>query len=476
MKIFFLTVYLLLVFSYAYCETSAVQLSKNLCSSCHLFPKPNIMNQEDWKFGAFPYLEHILGLNNLQNYSKDKRDKIQKDWIDVQKYYIQNSSKYANKKKNKIFKSNKFIESKRINDIECSAIYYDQFKNRIFIGDVDKKSIKVFNTGGKLISEINIDKIPVNFSISKNGIFICSHNSLNPTDSIMCEVGFLNKDLKYNTKYSNLNRPTYYEEIYFNGSVYSVLLEFGNKFGSAKICKDNNIIWENNLSGAIDCEYFIRDQELHIFILFAQEHEMLLHLNVSSNVKEKILLKKHPGWGFTGIEINKKKFNKQPVIYLSNGDTTEFQSYPRAYHGIRIYQFENKLIESYFIPVHGILDFKIINNISRKYDDLVTVSYFADFANYPEESLMFHECNENGKFNSYSLPFQTARWARLGIINNNRNHYNIILGSMNYEIQNRVYENNLNYLDNFKIPEHISNTWNQNGNHVLFLKLNPNDK
>ena len=188
-------------------------------------------------------------------------------------------------------------------------------------------------------------------------------------------------------------------------------------------------------------------------------------------IKEKIIMKKHPGWGFTGIEINKEKFKSDSIIYLSNGDTTEFQSYPRKYHGLRKYVFNDKLVELKFIPVHGVLDFKILNNQFRNYDDLISVSYFADFRNHPEQSVMIHKFNDNGDYRSLAIPFQMARWARIALIENKlENDYKIVLGSMNFKMNNRVYENNISYLNNFKIPRKITDAWAVNGNQILFLQ------
>ena len=273
-----------------------------------------------------------------------------------------------------------------------------------------------------------------------------------------------------------MNRPTYYKVIYTNTIKYELILEYGNKTGKAQLRKNEDTIWQKNISGAIDAEIINDNSQLDIFILFAQEHEMLLHLSVSSMIKEEIILKKHPGWGFTGIEINKDKFKTNSVIYLSNGDTTEFQSYPRKYHGLRKYNFDKKLVEQNFIPVHGVLDFKIIDNQFGKHDDLISVSYFADFKNYPEQSLMIHKLNESGDFNSLAIPFPMARWARIELIENNLNNdFKVVLGSMNFTIYNRTYENNLNYLNNFKIPEKITNSWADNGNLLLFLNHKINE-
>lgn len=459
----------LCIFTNAYCNNN-YESAKNLCSSCHLFPNPEIMYKEDWEYGAFPYLEHILGLNNLQNYSSEQKNEITDKWNKIKDYYLKNSTNYSKKKISSSGEYNKLSVLNKINDIECSAIFYDAKDSRVLVGDVNKKSIKIFDLNGINYKEVKIGKIPTHISRYNDKIFVCSNNSLNPIDSELCELGSINEKYNYQVKYPNLNRPTYYNVVYINSIKYELLLEYGNKMGRVQLRKNNITIWQKNISGAIDAEIIKDNNQLDIFILFAQEHEMLLHLSVSTILKEKIILKKHPGWGFTGIEINKEKFKSDSTIYLSNGDTTEFQSYPRKYHGLRKYVFNDKLVESKFIPVHGVLDFKVLNNQFRNHDDLISVSYFADFRNNPEQSLMIHKFNDNGDYNSLPIPFQMARWARISLIENKiDNDFKIVLGSMNFKINNRVYENNLSYLNNFKIPRKITDLWSVNGNQLLFL-------
>tara|TARA_B100000614_G_scaffold138013_1_gene122776 strand:+ start:8326 stop:9750 length:1425 start_codon:yes stop_codon:yes gene_type:complete len=469
-KITIIIIINLCIFTDAYCNNNN-EIAKNLCSSCHLFPNPEIMYKEDWEYGAFPYLEHILGLNNLQNYSSEQKNEITDKWDKIKKFYLKNSTNYSNNKTKRKTQYNNFNVLNKIDNIESSAIFYDYKNRNILIGDVGKKSIKIFDLNGIYYKEVKIGKIPTHINRYNDKIFVCSNNSLNPIDSELCELGYINEKYDYQVKYSNLNRPTYYNVVYINSNKYELLLEYGNKMGKAQLRKNNIIIWHKNISGAIDAEIVKDNNRLDIFILFAQEHEMLLHLNVSSMIKEKIILKKHPGWGFTGIEINKDKFKSDSIIYLANGDTTEFQSYPRKYHGLRKYVFNDNLVELKFIPVHGVLDFKIVNNHFRNHDDLISVSYFADFKNHPEQSVMIHKFNDNGDYNSLEIPFQMARWARIALIKNKLdNDYKIVLGSMNFKINNRVYENNISYLNNFKIPREITDAWAVNGNQILFLQ------
>ena len=175
---------------------------------------------------------------------------------------------------------NKYSVLNKIDDIECSAIFYDAKDKRILIGDVNKKSIKIFDLNGVNYKEVKIGKIPTHIIRNNDEIFVCSNNSLNPIDSELCELGYVNKKYDYQVKYPNLNRPTYYNVEYINSNKYELLLQYGNKMGKVQLWKNNIIIWQKNISGAIDAEIIQDNNRLDIFILFAQEHENKSQKNI----------------------------------------------------------------------------------------------------------------------------------------------------------------------------------------------------
>ena len=49
---------------------SSFLFAKQECGKCHAFPSPKSMFREDWEKGAFPYLEDLLGLDELSNYDE----------------------------------------------------------------------------------------------------------------------------------------------------------------------------------------------------------------------------------------------------------------------------------------------------------------------------------------------------------------------------------------------------------------------
>ena len=69
------------------------RLAKQECGKCHAFPLPESMFREDWEKGAFPYLEDLLGLNELSNYDETTQEDVRKRWEFIKSYYLANSRK-----------------------------------------------------------------------------------------------------------------------------------------------------------------------------------------------------------------------------------------------------------------------------------------------------------------------------------------------------------------------------------------------
>ena len=74
------------------------------------------------------------------------------------KFYLKNSTNYSEKKIRRPTEYNKFNVLNKIDDIESSAIFYDDKDRIILIGDVDKKSIKIFDLNGIYYKEVKIGK------------------------------------------------------------------------------------------------------------------------------------------------------------------------------------------------------------------------------------------------------------------------------------------------------------------------------
>ena len=129
-------------------------------------------------------------------------------------------------------------------------------------------------------------------------------------------------------------------------------------------------------------------------------------------------------------------------VLLSNGDTTEFRSNPRQYHGIRIYDLVgNGLAEKQFIPAHGVMDFVMPDTGAEGDLDIASVSHFADFRHQSHQAAIDGDGDPD-----------------------------LLLGSLNYQTYTRDYEKDASYLRSVEVPRTSLARWERVGNHLSVLE------
>ena len=454
------------------------RLAKQECGKCHAFPLPESMFREDWEKGAFPYLEDLLGLNELSNYDETTQEDVRKRWEFIKSYYLANSRKKTPVASFKQSTDSLFGHRNSSWGLDVTAIHHNPELGLVFVGDAKSRSVKVYDQSLQIVKTFEADKVPCDFELIGDRLYVCSHHSLDPIDDNSGEVGFITDSGQgeYQPILKGLNRPTRYVPFDHSGENYAVLCEFGIRKGKITLYRGGESHLIFSMSGAIDCRVLDADSDgqPEVYILVAQEHECLIRLTLSpgGTVDQKVLIKKHPGWGFTAMAMLDVEGDGSIDILLSNGDTTEFRSNPRGYHGIRHYDFDqDQLVERQFIPAHGVMDFTVLDAEGDGDLDIASVSYFADFRNKPQQAAMLHR-RDGSEFVSQTLAgYAQGKWCRIasGDIDGDGDP-DLFLGALNYQTVKRGYENDDSYLRSLKTPDEFIKKWEQNGNHLRVLE------
>ena len=125
------------------------RLAKRECSKCHAFPPPTSMHREDWEKGAFPYLEDLLGIDQIENYDAATQAAVRARWDAIKTYYL----KQSHEKPEPVLPpeqpvSTDFGHRSTVEKLDVTAIHHDATNGLVYIGDALSRTVLVFDRFG----------------------------------------------------------------------------------------------------------------------------------------------------------------------------------------------------------------------------------------------------------------------------------------------------------------------------------------
>lgn len=434
------------------------QLAEIHCAACHSYVPPQMLSKSIWKQDVLPAMGNRLGIYNgahqpdsifgsPRNATFVKEAKVfpehpviaKADWQKIVDYYITNGRNEMQlpKKEQAIKTGLKHFKYK-----EVSYVHRPPLTTMVKI--LENNNGLVFSDGKRnnnvltfLSSNLELDKnvvfknTPINYYEKSDSIYVTTiGKNIFPTDTSDGAIQIITRTEDQQIKMSNkpiltgLQRPVSmaYGDLNNDNKQDIVACEYGDLTGK--------LVWYENdgkneykphilatKSGAISAIItdYNKDGNNDIFVLMAQGDEGIFFYENQGNgtFKEKRLLSFLPLNGSQYMEL--ADFNNDgfdDIIYVC-GDNADKTPILKEYHGVYIFLNDGELNfnQAYFYQQNG-----AYKAMPRDYDldgdlDIASISFFPDYAQYPEESFVYLENKGDLRFEASSFPQATkGRW------------------------------------------------------------------
>lgn len=455
-------------------SSTGEELAKTYCATCHLFPKPSLLDKKTWKEAVLPNMGWRLGIRKPGDdpYAKIEKDEAgvvkalhvfpekallpQADWQKIVEYYMQSAPDKPLPQNDpptfdsllKNFHAEAFSFTKTQLP-QTSLLKYDSSSGLLFVGDVQRE-LYAMRHNLKLLASWKLESTPVDidFTIPASPKVLCI-GSLKPsqkTTGSFYAFDTATASVNGPKTINHLARPVACElnDLNLDGVNDIIICQFGNHTGKLSWFEGNSQGKEHILKsqpGArrVEVRDFNGDGKPDIMALMAQAREELILFTNQGNNKfsEKSIYQFPPVFGMTYFELGDFNKDGHPDILLTNGDNWDLSPVKKNYHGIRILMNDgrNNFKITRFFPFYG-----ASKAVARDFDndgdlDIAAIAFYDD----PKEqanTFLYLENKGNQKFSSASTPVAAnGKWITMEACDFDRDgDQDIILGSFVFTV------------------------------------------
>lgn len=415
------------------------RLAEAYCRSCHLMPKPDVLDRNTWKTKVLPDMRKRMGLYLEEDFGTELPEdsgvppgiysKVQlikrEDWAKIEEFYLENSPEKPVPQIGK--KSPKFgfpgftVEQPAFTKVFPSLTTLVKIHPQtgdLWVGN-RFKSLFVLDSqhGFRIKDSISTDVAPVEIRWDSDQSFeLLTMGLMDPSKD---SVGMLSrywKDSKIWKKeliLDKLIRPVHAERADWDGDgkLDRVISGFGDHLGKLSFFAGSNageLILKPNPGArrtmAVD---FNQDGKLDIIGLMAQAQEgIYVWINQGGGkFLEKPLVRFHPAFGSSDFRYEDINGDGHLDLILVNGDNADLSQILKKYHGVRIFlnDGDGKFEENWFYPLHGASGIEVGDFDQDGDMDLVVLSFFPDSNQRPRQDLMYFRQDSSGDFEPFVI-------------------------------------------------------------------------
>ncbi len=428
------------------------ELAQKICSGCHLYPEPKLLDKVNWAMEVLPDMKIVLGLGDGDPYEQlGAQARVRaagiipttpavesvEDWRAIVAFYLHEA---PDETPPQIPRSpitlglDQFeaVVPKQLQSPQTTMVWIDPADRQLYVGEGTTNTLAVFGPDLQRKGYLNFNSPPSDMLVKDNVMYVLQIGDLLPSDELNGRLSALGKPGANvpgggGDVLVNLPRPADFEiaDLNNDGRDDIVICGYGNHLGSLLWYegKEDGSFEEHlieNRPGAIKA--YVRDYNndgrQDLFVMFAQYKEGIYIFENAGNGDFLLtpLLEWHPIWGNSYFELADIDGDGDEDILATNGDNgdhTDIVPPFKNYHGVRIYLNDGKFnfTESFFFPING-----AYKAMARDFDqdgdlDIASIAYFADFRKSREETFVYFENQGDMTFKTSTFEQTLAgRW------------------------------------------------------------------
>lgn len=408
-------------------NTADLALAEKHCGNCHLFPKPELLDKNNWE-KVLPKMALLMGVTHeIKKQGKidaieldnlpDKPLVTEEEWNRIKGYYLSKAPYRLSfplsanvQSDSKLFVGKSHMPaSKKMPNITCVKI--DTAKQIAYACDEVNQEIWMLDKESNAINHFSQHVAVSNIQILKDRLMLTYiGNAIDPTlkkHGYVKTTDLVDTD-KNEILASNLARPTQTLSLNLDDSPEDELVinEFGLNKGAISVFKQKKNATQkyiiSNSPGAINTIAldFDKDGKTDLITLFGQGDERIVWFKNNGNLQftPTTLLRFPPVYGSSSFELT--DFNKDGLldILYTAGDNSDYSQELKPYHGVYIFinQGKTNFKETYFFQMNG-----AYKALARDFDldgdlDIAATAFYVDYFEKTPKDFVYLENTGKG--------------------------------------------------------------------------------